>query len=111
MLNDGLALAAPDSAHQQDARGNARPAQFDALIRGGDAKPFRAVALKGTRAFDGAVPVGVALDHGAHRRVRSNEVANRSKIVGEIVERDLGPGGSRRHEFSLARKALGFYSS
>src|SRR5438477_1980920 len=52
------------------------------------------------------MPISVTLHNRTNRRVRSNEITNQFVIVNQSGERDLGPSGSRRHEFSLAGKRL-----
>src|SRR3974390_2115442 len=91
-----LFLTAKDADHYQDPAANSGIAQGYSLVGGGDAKPAGALLLESKSTRFGAVPVGVALDHGADLDVCAEVAAQRTEVVAQGGERDfspVGPGG------------------
>ena len=66
---------------------------FDAAHR----EPLAAFFRQGARAIHSAMSVGVGLDHGAHRRIRGDEIADGGEVVLQRHDRDLAPGRPGGH--------------
>ena len=69
----GLALiAGGDAAEDEDGAHNARFAQGERLFQNGDGEHVRARGLEAAGDRDGAVAIGVGLDHGDHLNARGS---------------------------------------
>ena len=82
MQADDLAcFLAPESRHQQNVRSDACLAQRDCLVQRGHTEPAGSLRLKGARAFDSAVAVGVCLYYGTHGHARAHMFLHRAEVL------------------------------
>src|ERR1700704_518609 len=86
--NDFLFLAAPETSHQQDASTDPSFAKGNCFVQRSHTEPARAFLLKGLRALDSTVPVGIGFHDCADTNGGADVPLYRAKVL---------PQGSQRH--------------
>lgn len=106
MLADNFSFfATPEAGHQQNTGFDIRIAQRDGLVERCDPEPFRSFRLQSAGALHRAVAVGIGFYDGAYRNAGPRVLHNRSEVLPQIGQGNLGPCGTGGHA------ARNFYSA